>query len=824
MDPRTLKNILGRGAGGNSSALVPFSGSKKDDDLVSEDIDEKILRLLGLDDIFDIDYGTYKTLLKEKLATARMTGSKIPVEEDKILRNEFKRIKNKEGRFKVNKKKIQPQGIFPTRSGSISLYRNTSVLSKETRQESLNVGEHLKSINESLDKILKSIVEQGKEDRKRKEGDRIAGERKKSQERESGLEKPLQVAKNLVNKIISPFRGILDRVFRFLGFTFLGWLIGKFDEIQKWLNVNKDKVNVIKRFLKDWWPSIAFAAFLFLTPFGKFVRTTIKGIRYFIPKIIKLLALIKANPVVAGAIASGIGAAVLEQQISSRREDANKLKPEDVVTPKETAKTGKGPGPMQLYEEQTQRGLGSLFAKGGKIPLLGFANGSSIGDYFSGYVDKNVGATVSGFGQDTQAFPIEGGGTAILKPGEVVMNTGAVNALGADKLLSWNKQFGGPSANKPINFTYKNGGIVGMQGGGILGSLGRFLPGTGTVMAPQSGGPMDLQGIRQTMAGYQNKFLGMNVGNPFFPRGNMGQYSQQENRRYYERTGKYFIPTQYPGAMGIHGLYTPPRKQSATSTSSSNQRLNSAIQNARDITNIPGGAAYRPLIESTASTALKMQQRNDALRNAMRKTRMRGAEESMNIYGKPFRRQSGGLIPQGPFTPLPHSGYVRPQGSFIPKPILALPGPRPGTTVPFGYDPSKGLMGMRNGGMIKENTGFNVKGTTADRQLLPPTLVQPGEHLFVIPKLAVEKGAVPKVESIVAQLDPNSHAGKKQNLRRDIGPKITFINLPDKVTATPPKSSGGLNPGKPQIPEFDVVMDSQKRIEVAEELGILDLV
>ena len=32
---------------------------------VSEQIDERILRLLGLDDVFDLDYDTYLTLLQE---------------------------------------------------------------------------------------------------------------------------------------------------------------------------------------------------------------------------------------------------------------------------------------------------------------------------------------------------------------------------------------------------------------------------------------------------------------------------------------------------------------------------------------------------------------------------------------------------------------------------------------------------------------------------------------------------------------------------------------------------------------------------------------
>ena len=38
-------------------------------------IDPKILGLLGIEDNKDIDLGTYKTLLKEKMVASRMTDS-----------------------------------------------------------------------------------------------------------------------------------------------------------------------------------------------------------------------------------------------------------------------------------------------------------------------------------------------------------------------------------------------------------------------------------------------------------------------------------------------------------------------------------------------------------------------------------------------------------------------------------------------------------------------------------------------------------------------------------------------------------------------------
>ena len=102
-------------------ALAPKTTTKdtsKGQNLVNEKIDERILRLLGLEDVFDIDYDTYKTLLKERLAAARMSGSKIPAEEDQLIQEEFKRVKRNTGRFKIKKKKIT--------AGDIKKSRNTN--------------------------------------------------------------------------------------------------------------------------------------------------------------------------------------------------------------------------------------------------------------------------------------------------------------------------------------------------------------------------------------------------------------------------------------------------------------------------------------------------------------------------------------------------------------------------------------------------------------------------------------------------------------------------------------------------------------------------
>ena len=80
-------------------------------DLVDKEVDERILGLLGLEEVFDIDYATYLSLLKERMAAARMANSPIPTEETELLTNEFKSVKSKVGRFKIKKKRITADDI-----------------------------------------------------------------------------------------------------------------------------------------------------------------------------------------------------------------------------------------------------------------------------------------------------------------------------------------------------------------------------------------------------------------------------------------------------------------------------------------------------------------------------------------------------------------------------------------------------------------------------------------------------------------------------------------------------------------------------------------
>ena len=99
-------NVIEKEEGGNSTATAVKTDTTKEEKLVEEDIDPRILVMLGLEFTKDIDYGTYKTLLKEKMIAGRMTESQMPTEEIELITDEFKRIKGSEGRFVIKGQKI----------------------------------------------------------------------------------------------------------------------------------------------------------------------------------------------------------------------------------------------------------------------------------------------------------------------------------------------------------------------------------------------------------------------------------------------------------------------------------------------------------------------------------------------------------------------------------------------------------------------------------------------------------------------------------------------------------------------------------------------
>ena len=479
----------------NDSALALYEGTRETD-LVDESIDERVLKLLGLDDVFDIDYGTYISLLKERLVASRNFDKKLSSEEDELLVEEFKKVKGKVGRFKIRRKKITAENLGvtgPVRVSTEKFYLTSKAIIPQPAPSVVESSDDVKNISESLDSILKSLTEQNKLTKKKAEEDRKSEEQRRRVSRESELEKPIKKALGLVKTLVAPFQSILDRIMKFIQFTLIGFLV---DKVLKWFAdpENERKVKILGRFLKDWWPSLAFAAGLFLTPLGKFVRSTLTLLRGWVPQMVRFMA---AHPLVFGAAAAGVGAYAATQMNEQKRKEFKKTDP-SIVLPEETAKTGKTPGVPQLQQEQMlQRGFGGAFSNGGRIKRRSFFGGGAVDRIVDvndiafdggGGIDNDSGLRITGAGPDTQLIAAQ--------PGEVMISKKAVDKYGANFFLGLNKRAGGTNIPRMVN------NIQLAQGGGMIGALGRLgLPGTGTVMAPRG---MNL--------GYQDKLFGINIG------------------------------------------------------------------------------------------------------------------------------------------------------------------------------------------------------------------------------------------------------------------------------------------------------------------------
>jgi len=218
----------------SSTALAVYEGDKaKDEDLVSEEVDERILSLLGLEDAIDIDKGTYKSLLKEKMIEGRMGGTVLSTEDNELLTNEYKRVKNETGVFKV-KKKISAsdfnEGSTASTKSSVKVGRSLLPNLKNVDEKTEEVAEEgkkkrtknqnqiaelksfitktlapsLKSIETNLASIVATMNKQVVLEEKEDEKERVAAEKIKKRTRESKLE-----GGGLGDKLMAPIKFLL---------------------------------------------------------------------------------------------------------------------------------------------------------------------------------------------------------------------------------------------------------------------------------------------------------------------------------------------------------------------------------------------------------------------------------------------------------------------------------------------------------------------------------------------------------------------------------------------------------------------------------------
>lgn len=372
-------------------ALAIFNG-KSEKDLVDEEIDETILRAIGLEDVFDIDYGTYISLLKEKMVSDRM-GQKLETGEAESVTKEYQRVKRKTGRFKIKKQKIDLKKTREKKTVNGIKLLKPAKLDTETSEEKLKSPKNkiskddklLKSILDNVKAIHQIIKERFKFTKKTNEDERKYLERQKRSEREKNLEKKKEGNKFLQNlKSSLPKFNFLDAVFNFLKNIILGKIVV---DMIRWMAdpANKKKLDSVFKFLKDWWPALAAAFIAFATPLGAFIRTVVGGMARLTAYLLKraipaLLRFAAKNPIAAALIATGIAGTALAIRSGKSAEKILEDKGASDKTNKE--KADELSKPSNIMEMFTRMALPSLNtpvqAKSGGGLVQGFDEGGLV--------------------------------------------------------------------------------------------------------------------------------------------------------------------------------------------------------------------------------------------------------------------------------------------------------------------------------------------------------------------------------------------------------------------------------------------------------------
>jgi hypothetical protein len=454
---------------------MPISNQK-------EVIDTRILGLIGLEDVFDLDYETYLTLLKEAMVKGRMAKTTIPTEEVELLTNEYKRVKTKKdkGRFQVKEKKITSNSFaVGSIRAKLGATRTKALLPASIAKSPItsNLDESISIITSTISSIAETLKAQKKLTDDTSSFDKRKSEQDKRSLAESKLEKRFEGLKKTAEKIIAPVKSLLDKVLEFFTTILLGRVVYKLVE---WLGdpENSNKVKSIIRFLGDWWPALLGAYVLFGNSFSGLIRGTMGIVGRFIFQIGKvaipqLLKFLK-SPLGIGVGLFTAGAtipALLPGTVNDQERKTQKASgsPEDKIRSLQQQKAN-----LSLFEKLQGKGaeineqIYSL--QSGKTKSYGFSGGGLANGYVSG--EKGI-----------DKVP------AMLSDGEFVMSRGAVSKYGVDTLESMNAAGGGTNKPKVVSGTTyaAGGGLIGMDTGegkvnanipftkDPIGAIGRFV-------------------------------------------------------------------------------------------------------------------------------------------------------------------------------------------------------------------------------------------------------------------------------------------------------------------------------------------------------------
>ena len=342
-------------------------------------------------------------------------------------------------------------------------------------------------IAEKLDELIQVIREDNKLEEDSQKLENKEKEKEKREKREDRIESKKEIKSYVINlkKSTSKVSGFFDNLKDFLTKVLLGGII---NTLYNYFTdpKNKDKISEIQEFFRNYWPAVLGAVAYFFTPFGTLVNFVVGTVGKF---LLKLGLLVAKNPILAAALggaALGIAGSELakkrQAELRERRKDFQRelgVKFFDKETGEPLTDRDREFDPTPFIDtpdnpvEIRQRKVGFFEKLFNTRDLLiydappvspdqvFFGDGVPTGMPMS---REALGFSRGGMKMGTDTVP------ALLTPGEVVMNKPTVDAVGAENLLSLNKIFGGPNANRP-----KFGMVRGYQGGGYVGFAKKMI-------------------------------------------------------------------------------------------------------------------------------------------------------------------------------------------------------------------------------------------------------------------------------------------------------------------------------------------------------------
>ncbi len=834
----------------------------------SESIDEVILRLLGLKPGVELDYQTYHDILKKKLAIARLAGKELPAEEDELLRNEFKRVRNlkdKGLRFKIRKGKtkvgstktsnVPGQKTLPS-SGAIVKAKKGKITSTSNL---IVVNSEFESggIRETLDSILGILSSKFKLDKKQSDTERREKETERRGKRESALEgfkKGMGAIVATTKKMLSPFQNIIDRIWRFLFFTLLG---RAFNSFMDWISdkKNQEKFNSFIDFLKDHWPALAGLYILFGTSFGKLVRGLLKGAARMTVALIMNIGRIKSfAKKYRGLVGLGIGVAAFGSGRIAEFLGENKETPESGLIPTKNPELDDA----KQATNQAQNTQVPKFNFGGMIPSFKMGGFNPFGG-----MNFQQGIPITGAGPDDTLIAA--------KTGEAILTEEDQRDLKQKYGVDIPQYLAG---RKPGSVNMGNLRFSAFNKGGIVGGIQNFFGSLFTkkeakaTQSPTQRKIPDYQlpeasALLKTIRSAEH-YKGSDPYNTLYGGGTapITQMTVKEvidmynSRRLPKRLGGTSV--KYGSGSGAAGAYQfmpftledlirrGEVKPNQMMTTDLQNKLGWALARNRgvSINSLRKGGLSQSILDKIAPEWASLPysgaggasyygqpvKDSDFLRQIYQQSLLK-KQGGGYVDPKELQNRASGIIDRE--FPRLYAEYMEQQRQLGDGSNVLVSPPTKEQIAAMKKDAITRMVQryfqanqFAGGGLVKENTGKNIPGATADRQL---TALQPGE--YVLPVDSVTRLGGPSViDKLVAMTDSNSTPFKQGVLSRpQITPYKTFGSGMDGMISLPPIVTGGGGSSKPraaglgggsEVPDFSAVAPSNSRAEYAAIYGL----